>query len=88
MSVAVINDPVLDVGEPGCFGCPHLLEFEAADVLEQSLTVTKRDRDDVELEFIDLPRSQVLVMTLAPPPSSTSSPRAACLARSSADPSP
>ena len=39
----------------------HLLESEAAHVVEQPLAVTEHDRDDVELELVDQPCGQVLL---------------------------
>jgi len=39
----------------------QLLELEVADVLEQPLTVSEQDRDEVQLELVNQPGGQVLL---------------------------
>jgi hypothetical protein len=59
------SKPVLDVGEASAFDRRHLLESEAAHVVEQPLAVTEHDRDDVQLELVDQPCGQGCWTTLA-----------------------
>jgi hypothetical protein len=59
---AVLDDAVLDVGDPGRLDRAHLLDLEVADVLEQPLAVPEQDRDEVQLELVHKPGGQVLLL--------------------------
>src|SRR3954470_14661541 len=54
--------PVLEVGDAGRLDGPDLLELHlrAPEVVEEASTVAEHDRNDVELEFVQQSRCQVL----------------------------
>jgi hypothetical protein len=79
VTLAAVDDAVLDVGDAGRLDCACLLDVEVADVLQQPRAGTKQDRDQVQPELIDQPGGQVLLDDAGPPASRTSRPPAACL---------
>jgi hypothetical protein len=57
-----VDDAILEVSDSGRFDRPNLLELEVgAEAVEEPRAAAEYQRDDVQLEVVDEPCSQLLI---------------------------